>query len=210
MLGDFAFEAFALGLLALDFFLQLFPYVGSDCALPALLHEFLVCRCGFANRRTTASLEKLLGFRRKRIDYALNRGPAQTGRKERGPEFALAAQQLGGSFAKLGASEAEHGAEIRCVHASEKWDERRVGKRFSGFVEKGVFVPFSSLEIQPQPSSIFDLSDEPQVLVIMQKIVRGLPVNAEQQVANGAEERAFPGFVLAVEYVQIVSRFRKR
>ena len=50
---------------------------------------------------------------------------------------------------------------------------------------------------------ITDLASDSQVFIVVQEIIRGLPLDAEQQIADGPEQRALSRFVLSEYDVEI-------
>ena len=135
----------------------------------------------------------------------LHRGSPETGGEERAADLALSLEQLLGPIPQLTAAKAEHRGKVGLADSAEEWQERRVRQRVAGLIQKRVLVPLAALEDEPVPRPVFDLAKQAQALVVMQEVVGGLAVNAEEQISDRPQQRTLACLVLTIDEVQITS-----
>jgi hypothetical protein len=139
----------------------------------------------------------------KHLHDLLDGGSTHAGREERLANVSLAPEKLPRSITKLPCPQAEHGRKVRQIHTAEKWGQSAVRQLMAVRIQQRVLVSLAPLKNQLLPGPIADLALNSQLGVVMEEVVSGLAMDAEEQIPDGSEQGAFACLIGTVNDMEI-------
>ncbi len=186
---------------------HLFPCLRANAGLPACLQVRAVGVDGRAQRDVlgapTAEDAARVGL--ELFQHAVHRGTGQAGGEQGLADLSAPLQQGLGTLAQFVGTQPEQAAEEVLVDVAEKGGQRIVGQRLAVGIEQRVLVALAALKAQPTAVARGDAAGDAQVLIGVAKIVRGLAMDAVEQITDGAQQRALAGLVRTVDQMKIAA-----